>query len=108
MVSIEIEDEVVKSFTDALQEKISHNLKRVVLFGSRARKDHNKHSDYEFMVLLKQKNEENIELVFDVGYSILDKYNALVSCLIWDEEDYIFHKQLQIGKNIEKDGVLLF
>lgn len=70
-------------------------------------KDNHKYSDYDFMVLLTEKEESILEIIYDAGYAILDKYNVLASCLIWDEEDYEFHKSLPIGKNIEREGMVL-
>ncbi len=98
-------DQVVIGFTEELKKQIPLHLKNVALYGSRARGDNKKHSDYDFVVLLKEKNEEVLEIIYDIGYGILDKYEKLASILIWNEEDWSIQKNFLIGKNILKDGI---
>jgi hypothetical protein len=45
--------------------------------------------------------------VYDIGYGILDKYEKLASCLIWNEEEWKIQQKFPIGKNILKDGIWL-
>lgn len=99
------EDEVVISFTDELKKQLPLYLKNIALYGSRARGDNKKYSDYDFMVLLSEKNEEISEVIYEIGYHILDKYDKLASCLIWNEKDWEFHRKFSIGKNIQRDGI---
>ncbi|MBK6607219.1 MAG: nucleotidyltransferase domain-containing protein [Leptospiraceae bacterium] len=99
------EDNIVIDFTEELKKQIPSYLKNVALYGSRARGDNKKYSDYDFMVLLKEKNEDVSEIIYDIGYGILDKYEKLASCLIWNEKDWEFHQKFPIGKNILRDGV---
>ena len=54
------EDNVVIDFTEELKKQIPSYLKNVALYGSRARGDNKKYSDYDFMVLLKEKNESSM------------------------------------------------
>lgn len=98
-------DPVVISFTEELKKQIPQYLKNVALYGSRARRDNKKHSDYDFVVLLKEKNEEILEIIYDIGYGILDKYEQLASCLIWNEKEWSIQKNFPIGKHILKDGI---
>jgi predicted nucleotidyltransferase len=100
-------DQVVISFTEELKNQIPKYLKNVILYGSRARGDNKKNSDYDFVVLLNKKNEEISEIVYDIGYGILDKYEKLASCLIWNEEEWKIQQKFPIGKNILKDGIWL-
>ena len=69
------EDNVVIDFTEELKKQIPSYLKNVALYGSRARGDNKKYSDYDFMVLLKEKNEDVSEIIYDIGYGILEKYS---------------------------------
>jgi len=67
-------DEVVVRFVEELKKTISSNLKNIILYGSRARGDNQKDSDYDFLVILSSKNYELNEFVYDAGYLILDSY----------------------------------
>ncbi|HMV78498.1 MAG TPA: nucleotidyltransferase domain-containing protein [Leptospiraceae bacterium] len=61
------QDQVVISFTDELKKQIPNYLKNIALYGSRARGNNKKHSDYDFVVLLNEKNEETAEIIYDIG-----------------------------------------
>lgn len=98
-------DPVVVYFTEQLQKQIPNSLQNVILYGSRARGDNKKHSDYDFVVLLKEKNEEISEIIYDIGYGVLDEFEILASCLIWNEADWNVQQKFPIGKNILKDGI---
>ncbi len=44
---------LAQDFAQALYGELGDNLLRVSLFGSRARRDHRAHSDYDFMIVLR-------------------------------------------------------
>jgi predicted nucleotidyltransferase len=101
-------DEVVIRFVDELKKTIPLKLKNVILYGSRARGDYNKNSDYDFLVILSQKNYELNETVYDAGYLILDSYEKLASCIIWDEKEFSRKKDFSLAKNILKEGISVY
>lgn len=98
-------DPIVISFTEELKNQIPEYLKNIALYGSRARGDNKKNSDYDFVVLLSERNEKISEIVYEIGYGILDKYEKLASCLIWNEEEWGVQQKFLIGKNILKEGI---
>ncbi len=99
------QDPVVISFTEELKNQIPNYLKNIILYGSRAKGDNKKHSDYDFVVLLFERNEKISEIVYDIGYGILDKYEKLASCLILNETEWKIQQNFLIGKNILKYGI---
>ena len=101
-------DEVVVRFVEELKKTISYNLKNIILYGSRARGDNQKDSDYDFLVILSSKNYELNEFVYDAGYLILDSYEKHASCTIWDEKEFSRKKDFSLGKNILRDGITLY
>lgn len=102
-----LQDEIVIRFVGELKKNIPQYLKKVILYGSRARGDHKKNSDYDFLVILSQKNLQLNDLVYDAGYSILDSYEKLASCIIWDEMEWNQKKDFSFAKNISRDGISL-
>jgi predicted nucleotidyltransferase len=46
--------QLARDFAQALHAELGDNLIRMSLFGSRARRDHNHRSDYDFMIVLEQ------------------------------------------------------
>jgi len=102
------QDEIVIRFVEELKNTIPSNLKNIILYGSRARGDFHKNSDYDFLVVLSGKNKELNEIIYDTGYLILDAYEKLASCIIWDENEFHRKKEYSLGKNIIREGISVY
>jgi predicted nucleotidyltransferase len=101
-----IRDKKALYFSSRLREKVS-GLTRVILFGSRARGDAREGSDYDFAVILEKKNAKTIKAVRGAEVDFLDKFDTLSSSVIFNAAEWERHKNLPIGINITRDGVLL-
>jgi predicted nucleotidyltransferase len=101
-------DTVVVRFVEELKRTIPENLRNIILYGSRARGDYKEFSDYDFLVILSQKNYELSETVYDAGYMILDSYEKLASCIIWDEKEFSRKKDFSLCKNILREGISVY
>lgn len=101
-------DEVVIRFVAELKRTIPADLRNVILYGSRARGDFKEFSDYDFLVILSKKNYEINETIYDAGYLILDSYEKLASCIIWDEKEFNRKKEFSLGKNILREGISVY
>ena len=101
-----IKDKKALYFSSRLREKIS-GLNRIILFGSRARGDAHEGSDYDFAVILENKNAKTIKAIRGAEVDFMDKYDTLSSSVIFNIAEWEKHKNLPIGLNITRDGVLL-
>jgi Nucleotidyltransferase domain. len=101
-----IRDKKALYFSSRLREKVP-GLRRVILFGSRARGDAREGSDYDFAVILEKKNAKTIEAVRGTEVDFLDKYDTLSSSIIFNTAEWERHKSLPIGLNIAREGVQL-
>jgi predicted nucleotidyltransferase len=101
-----IGDKKALYFSNRLRQKVS-GLRRVILFGSRARGDAQEGSYYDFAVILDKKNAKTIKAVRGAEVDFLDKYDTLSSSIIFNISEWEKHKNLPIGLNITRDGVLL-
>jgi uncharacterized protein len=101
-----IRDKKALFFSSRLREKVP-GLRRVILFGSRARGDAREGSDYDFAVILETKNAKTIRAVRGAEVDFLDKYDTLSSSIIFNAAEWERHKNLPIGLNIAREGVLL-
>lgn len=101
-------DEVVIRFVEELKRTIPADLRNIILYGSRARGDFKEFSDYDFLVILSKKNYELNETIYDAGYLILDSYEKLASCIIWDENEFKRKKEFSLGKNILREGISVY
>ena len=80
--------DILTDFSQLLRLHLSDNLKDVVLFGSRMTGKAKKDSDYDFLVILKQKADWKTEReISDISYEIELKYNILTDTHILCESE---------------------
>lgn len=103
----EIEEKAVKEFDNELKSFSKENIKRVLLFGSKARGDFNKESDLDIFVLAGQVDGNLRKQTARIVNKLLIKYGVLVSPRLISEFRYAYQKKLETGfiKNVEKDGI---
>ena len=57
------------SFSKNIKDKFPNILEGIWLFGSRARGDFSEHSDYDFLIVFKEKNRELIKSVRELDFN---------------------------------------
>lgn len=80
-------DAVLADFLNATQA-VRAQIKRVVLFGSRARGNHRTHSDYDLLVIVEQKSPALLDALYDAVVEVLLEHGRLVSLKIFEEHEY--------------------
>ncbi len=79
---------ILTDFSQLLRLHLSDNLKDVVLFGSRTTGKAKKDSDYDFLVILKQKADWKAEReISDLSYEIELKYNIVTDTHVLGESE---------------------
>ena len=99
--------EAISFFSERIKAELSDNLLKLVLFGSQAREDSTEKSDYDFLILLKNKNQENQRKIREIELKFIDEFDIVAACLVFEETEWKRRIHLPIGKNIEREGVLL-
>ncbi|MCP5498364.1 MAG: nucleotidyltransferase domain-containing protein [Leptospiraceae bacterium] len=99
---------IITFFSEKVRDSLKEKLLFIVLFGSRARGDAKEFSDYDFLILLKEKNKSLKKKIIDVEVATLDEFDRLVSSLVWQKKDWDIRKNFPIGKNILQDGILVW
>ena len=96
-----------------LRQRYGDRLRRVVLFGSKARGDYDEESDVDLLVLLRvPKHEywahwhEVVDLAWEIGFA----HGFVTSVVLRHEDDYerIRRDGLLFARNIERDGIELW
>ena len=100
-------DPVLAEVKLRLYETLGDNLERIILFGSRARGDAHKDSDYDVLLLVKKRSRELENQVNDIAYEMLDRFGKLVN--IFNSEVVVYEKSKidPLFLNIRREGVLL-
>jgi predicted nucleotidyltransferase len=103
----EIEEKAIREFSGELRKFSGRNIKRILLFGSKARGDFSKESDLDLFVHTDQVDPALKHQAAKIVNKILLKYGVLISPRLVPEIRYIYQKRLETGfiKNVEKDGI---
>ena len=103
---------VLQEFKDAVTEGLSHTVKLIKVFGSRARGDAEEWSDLDVLIVVKGNSTSIEEKIREIRYETVWRYNfhPLISLLLLSEEEYANLSRLQTGlwRNIEREGVTLW
>ncbi len=102
------ERQILDQVVAALHGHYGERLSRVVLFGSRARRDHEPDSDYDVLVVLKGDFDRAAErkAVQDLIYPIDFQHWVVVYCHLVTEKRYL-DDQTAFIKNVRKEGVAI-
>jgi predicted nucleotidyltransferase len=101
----QIIDGVVRDFSRAVRERAGVKLRKIVLFGSRARGDHSEHSDYDFLIILDSEDPRLKEEIRDLEVEMMDTYGVLVSALIFSDSAWEKRLTMPLGLNVRKEGI---
>ena len=101
-------DRVLDSFLRRIVS-VRGNVVELYLYGSRARGDHRPDSDYDVFVVLRERNRETVDSLYDAVVDVVCESGSLVSLKIVSREH--FGKLVAAGNplvaNVLHEGVLL-
>ena len=81
---------------------------KIILYGSRARGDWNKESDWDILVLVDGNKKKNLEKkIRDVIFEIELETEQPISTLIYSKEEWDELEVSPLYKNVQSEGVLL-
>jgi len=82
---------------------------KVVLFGSRARGDAKRDSDWDLLILINSQNiREKEELFRDKIFDLELETGEIISMFVYNNKDWTSrHKVTPLYKSIKKEGVVL-
>lgn len=108
--ALEIKDnknrEAILFFIDSLKYSLSDNLVKAILFGSQARGNATKDSDFDFLIILKKKDKEIIKQLRKTELEFMDAFDSVAACLVYEESEWEKRKNFPIGKNINREGIV--
>ena len=94
-------------FITRLKKQFGNKIKKVILFGSRARGDNEQFSDYDFLVICNKVSNDIRRYIDELENEILLSKFALISTFLISEEEFktrIFEPYLM---NVRREGILL-
>lgn len=100
-------DEVLELFLTKLRQRLGVHLKRVILFGSRARGDNDPTSDYDCLVILDEVSSSTKDTIDEVAGELLYEYNVVFSVFPISEEKHQKQKYSPLLMNVNEEGIVL-
>lgn len=100
-------DERLEIFLSKLKEIFDGHIKSISLFGSRARQDNEKHSDYDILVVFDEITKEDREKLHDLAGDMLYEYNTVFSIFPVTNEDLQRKRFSPFIINMQKEAVAL-
>ncbi len=101
-----IQDKKLNIFIDQLRKEFGHNLKRIILFGSRARGDHSEESDYDLLLIFEKVTPEIKKYVDEVEDEMLFSQGALFSTFLFTPEELEEREFEPFIMNATKEGMV--
>lgn len=105
----EEEEKVIKEFVSRLKKELGENLLLVKLFGSKLRGDFSPDSDIDILLVVKTKNLELRNKIYDLLFEIDPYWDCKISLKIFSEYEY--QKNIELESpfilNLEREGVTL-
>lgn len=92
-----------------LNERKNNPVKMLKLFGSKARGDDKRGSDIDLFVLSEDEKKAR-DFLYDISEKILEKYNAVMSFIVYSSERYYEHRMRGslFIRQIEREGSLIW
>ncbi len=90
-----------------LRQRLGLHLRKLLLFGSRARGDAQDDSDYDMLVVVDHRTPELRAIILEIESQLLDRYGALVATVLRSESEWQQLQGLPLARNIVREGVPL-
>jgi predicted nucleotidyltransferase len=107
----EYDRQIVMELKQRLSTEVSRHLKKVILYGSRARGDAAADSDLDLIALLDEKTPELERLLDDAAYNVMwdHDFNPIISIKVFEEARFrsAAQKGFSFYRNIEREGIEL-
>ena len=101
-------DPVIEGFLRRIAP-LRSRLKCLILFGSRARGDEKPYSDYDILVVVREKERPLIDALYDATMEVLYETHRLISLKIYRQADFDRFASLPTPfiRNVLREGVSL-
>jgi len=100
-------DPVLTAIKQRLREILSKNAREIILFGSRARRDAERNSDYDILFLVDKKSRLLEDQVDDIAYEMLERYGVVVTIFVDEVKAFQRDQSEPLFCNIRQEGAVL-
>ena len=103
------DENIVNTFRNLLPEDARRSLKKLIIFGSRARGEATPNSDLDLAAIVESRNTALEHALDDAAYEVMwaHDFNPMISLKVFDEKQFndALNRGFSFYKHIEKDGI---
>lgn len=103
--------DIISLFKSKMPKRILSSVKKMIVYGSRARNESAQDSDLDLAILLEKKRPEIEKELEDIAYQVMwdNDFKPIISLKVFDSKTYqsLLSKGFSFYKNIEKEGIVL-
>lgn len=100
-------DQLLKEFAAELRQRLGSRVRRILLFGSRARGDAREGSDYDMLVVVDHRTPEVRSVILDIESGLMDRYGTLLATVLRSEDEWQRTQGFPLACNIAREGIPL-
>ncbi len=100
-------DPKVEIYLNKLREQFGKRLKKVILFGSKARRQDTDESDYDFVLVFDKVTPKVKEILDNLSVAMLLEYGMVITDFPLTEGDLERKKFNPLFINVKREGILL-
>lgn len=101
------EDKNLQIFIKEVKSNINTHIKKIILFGSRARNDATFESDYDFIFVFSKVTNELKKKLKKLTVKMLIEYGMVITDFAFTEKDLERRKYEPFIMNAMKEGIML-
>ncbi|PXF59356.1 MAG: nucleotidyltransferase domain-containing protein [Deltaproteobacteria bacterium] len=101
------DDSVLAAIKERLYAVLSENAKEIILFGSRAREDAQRDSDYDILLLVDKRSRLLENKVDGIAYEMLERYGVVVTIFVDEVKAFQMDQSEPLFCNICQEGAVL-
>ncbi|MBI5875885.1 MAG: nucleotidyltransferase domain-containing protein [Deltaproteobacteria bacterium] len=102
---------IIAEFKRRIPDDILNHVKRLILFGSRARGKASEDSDMDIVALVDEKSSAIENRLSDIVYSVMWDFNfkPIISLKVFSESRFktAVERGFSFYKNVEREGIVL-
>ena len=98
-------DPVAREYSTKVRAALGDRIREIILFGSRARGEQKKYSDYDMLIVVDNRDREIVKKIRKIAVEILDEHERLIGNVVYDAEEWERKKTFPFGVNILREGV---
>lgn len=101
-------DIILEQFRSAIRARLGGRLRKVILFGSKARGDDSPESDYDCLAVCDEITSELRDAIDELAGELLFEHNAVFSIFPITETAYLQRIFDPLLMNVRKEGKVLY